>query len=336
MILKKLLVIFLLTITLFAQEYEKENNYTLGEGIKVGNLPFYVGGYFSIDYKNQDSKSRYRINDLALLSYGNYEKFSYMAELEFKEFYTLSETDTGDTTEQDTSLHIERLYIDYNFNENYMLRVGKYNSQVGFWNLLPINVLRDTTSNPISTYKIFPKFTTGLYGSYTSYSDGELKIDTMIQHNDDLDENYNNYVIDEHYSLGVTYSKEELDLKLNIGMFDTYMPDNTTQNLYYFLASIKYETDGYQIMSEVGTQKSKENFTTEYAGYLQGVYRLNEKNAVILRLESYNDKFSSIQDEIAIFGYTYRPLYPVSIKAEYQLHSLEKENQFIFSFSVLF
>jgi len=334
--LKSLVVIVFVVMSLFAQEYEEEKSYEIGEGFQVGELPLYVGGYFSLDYRFKDSKSRYRIDDLAFLAYGNYEKLSYMAEFEYKEFYTLSETDNEYTSEQDTTLHTERLYLDYTFNENFILRVGKYNSPVGFWNLLPINVLRDTTSSPISTERIFPKFTTGLYGSYTTYSEGELKIDTMLQHNDDFDETYNNYVIDEHYALGITYSLEEMDFKINIGTFDNYLPGNTTRNLHYILASFKYETEEYQVMSEFGSQRSNGSFTTKYAGYLQGVYHLSEQHSTILRLESYDDNFYNLQDEMAILGYVYRPLYPIAIKAEYQFHSISVENQFLFSFSVLF
>jgi len=334
--LKSLVVILFIVMSLLAQEYEEEKSYEIGEGFQVGELPLYIGGYFSLDYRFKDSQSRYRIDDLAFLAYGSYEKLSYMAEFEYKEFYTLSETDNEYTSEQDTTLHIERLYADYTFNENFMFRAGKYNSPVGFWNLLPINVLRDTTSSPISTEMIFPKFTTGIYASYTTYHEGEFKIDAILQHNDDFDEAYNNYVIDEHYAIGITYSLNEMDFKINVGTFDNYMPENTTRLLHYFLASFKYETEDYQVMSELGTQKSNGSFTTKYAGYLQGAYYLNEQNTAILRLESYDDNFSDVEDDIAIIGYTYRPLYPVAIKAEYQFHSLKKENQFLFSFSVLF
>jgi len=334
--LKKLLIILILLSGLFAEEYEENREYQLGEGAQVGSLPLYIGGYFSLDYRYKDSKSRYRVDDLALLAYGNYDKLSYMAELEFKEFYTLAEDENGFSTTQDKALHVERLYIDYNFNENYMFRGGKYNSQVGFWNLLPINVLRDTTSNPISTEIIFPKFTTGIYASYNSFDDGDFQVDIMLQHNDDFDSEYNNYVIDEYYALGISYLKNDLALKLDIGMFDNYMPDNTTQNLYYVLASMKYETQNYQVMSEVGTQSATDGVTTEYAAYLQGVYHLSEQHAAIVRLESYNDKLHDVEDNIAIFAYTYRPLYPVVFKAEYQLHSRSDENQLLCSFSVLF
>jgi len=333
----KIIVILLLIISvLFAQESNKEKQYQLGEGTQVADLPLYFGGYFSLNYRNKNSENKYRLNDIALLAYGDYRKISYMAELEFKKFYSLYERDGNYTSQSDTSLHIERLYIDYNFDENYMLRLGKFNSQTGFWNLLPINVLRATTSNPVSTNILFPTFTTGVYASYSSYEEGEFKIDAMLQHNEDLDSTYNNYTMDEHYAIGTSYIEDTLEFKLNIGMFDSYRSNHLTQKLYYTLIALKYEEEAYQIMGELGSQSSKEKVTTMYAGYLQGLYRFTEKHAGVLRFESYDDRVTQKKDNFAIFGYTYRPSYPIALKAEYQLHTLNQDNQFLFSLSVLF
>lgn len=349
-----LILILLFLLPLHAVE-DNENNYNLGEGVQVGSLPFYLGGYFSFDYRHSDSANRYRIDDLAILGYGNYEKFSYMAEFEFKEFYVQTESQSGSTVAQDTKLHTERLYVDYNLNENYMFRVGKYNSPIGFWNLLPVNVLRDTTSNPITSSIIFPQYTTGLGVSYNSYGDADLKIDILVQKNPDLDAGYNNYEINEQYGIGITYTKENLSLKFNTGVFnlvhynlnndssdgDNDGDDDDKSELeqpqrYYGLASAKYESDNFQIMSEVGTQASKTEFTTPYAGYIQGLYRFNDEHSVILRAEAYKENVLHTSENIALVGYTYRPIFPIAIKTEYQFHSISKNDNFLLSFSMMF
>lgn len=328
--MNKILIVCLLILSLHAQD-----EYQLGKGVQVGSLPFYLGGYFSVDYRNLDGENRYRVDDLAILGYGSYEKLSYMLELEFKEFYV--ETHKNDTVEikKDSKLHAERVYIDYNFNENYMLRVGKYNSSIGFWNLLPVNVLRETTSNPVSSSILFPKFTTGISTAYSSYDRGEFKIDVMLQNNEDIDDEYNNYKIDKHYGFGISYEIDDFTLKFNSGYFHKTM-DEIPDDLYYFLISSKYESEKFQILTEMGSQKSQDEFTTNFAGYIQGVYRFTEEHLGVVRVESYDDASTNTNDNLAIFGYTYRPLYPVAIKTEYQFHSISEENQFLFSFSVLF
>ena len=333
MIIKVLFSMFLFWSVLLA---DKTDSYHLGEGVQVASFPMYIGGYISTDYRNFNGENRYRLDDLALLSYGNYNKFSYMAELEYKGFYVLTENAGTYTTGQDRTLHTERLYVNYAFDENYNFRVGKYSTPAGFWNLLPINVLRDTTSIPQSTNLLFPKFTTGVLLSYKSYDDANFNVDVMLQNNADLDATYNNYNMDEHYGIGFGYEKNNLALKFNFGLFDGLFANNSSQNLYYYMASFKYETEKIELLGELGSQKIAHSYTTKYAGFLQGLYRFTQKHAGVLRLESYDNKKTATLEDIAIFAYSYRPLYPISIKAEYQFHSIHKNNQALVSFSVLF
>ena len=332
--MKKVVVILILLVSFI----QGDDDYKLGEGKQIASLPIYIGGYFSIDYKSKDDVDTYRVDDIAFLSYGNYNKLSYVLELEFKEFYSHTKDHGESTIEKDNNLYIERAYVDYSFDENYKLRVGKYNSPIGFWNLLPVNVLRETTSNPESSSRIFPKFTTGANLSYASYSEGELKIDFMLQNNEDIDSNYNNYKMQEHYGLGVGYEKDDYAFKFNAGYF--YKLSDASEidsiRLYYSLLSAKYDSDKYQVLAELGSQKSSQEITTKYAGYIQSVYRFTEKHLGILRYESYDDKANNIKDEMAIVGYTYRPSYPIALKSEYQFHSLDQQNQLLLSLSVLF
>jgi len=328
---RKIIVLLIYIISLYAGEYK------LGEGKQISSLPLYVGGYFSLDYRNIGNENRYRINDLAVMGYGNYDKFSYMSEFEFKSFYVDTRKNGVSTVTKDQKLHRERVYFDYHLNENYTLRAGKYSSPIGYWNLLPINVLRQTTSSPISTHIIFPEFTTGLQASYKTFDDGEFSIDVMLQNNRDLDDTYNNYKIDKHYGFNVLYEQDDYSLKLNGGYFENINASSNEDKRYYFMLSGKYDVEKYQIQAEIGLQdSSKSSATTPYAGYIQGVYRLNEHHNLVARAEAYKYNILKKKERIGIVGYAYRPIYPVSIKAEYQLHSISAENQILFSVSVLF
>ncbi len=329
--MRNFLIFLLLATSLVAKEA-----YKLGEGMQVQELPLYLGGYISLDYKSSQTEDRYRINDLALLAYGNHNKFSYVAELEAKEFYTKRYRTEADNSTYNGKLYVERVYINYTFNENYQLQIGKYNSPVGLWNLYPINVFRETTSSPASTFIIYPKYTTGLLASYQSFGDGELSIDLMLQHNEDVDHEYNNYEIDKHYGFGVSYQIDDYSVKLNGGHFHKVNLGTLEDELYYVLVSAKYETDTYQVLSELGKQRSNDKVTTNYAGYIQGLYRLTQKYSGVVRVEAIDDRVNKINEELIIFGVTYRPLYPVAIKGEYRFHSQNKLNQSLISLSVLF
>ena len=326
---------FLASLFFWSSFLYAQDEYALGEGYQVGDSPIYLGGYFSLDYRKKDEEDRYRVDDISFMSYGGNDTISYMAEFEFKEFYVETRDNDKTTIARDHRLYAERLYFDYNIDENYDLRVGKYNSPIGFWNMMPINVLRETTSSPILNEIIYPKYTTGLDLSYTSFSQGELKLDFVLQDNTSIDDDYNNYDIDKHYALGVTYADDDYTLKVNGGYFSKRSVYEEVNDFTYALISLKYDDDKYQFLAEGGVQSSKEK-DHNYAGYIQGLYRFTSQHIGIIRLEAYKDELENKNDNIAIFGYTYRPLYPVALKAEYQQHSADNENQIIFSFSVLF
>ena len=91
-----------------------------------------------------------------------------------------------------------------------------------------------------------------------------------------------------------------------------------------------------KFQAEVGSQFNQDKTTIPYIGYIQGLYTIEEKHEGIVRLETYSNNITQIKDSFAVVGYTYRPLYPIAIKGEYQWHSLHEENKLLFSLSVLF
>ena len=105
------LILFLLSFLLYSDE-----EYRLGEGFQVGSLPFYLGGYVSLNYLQREQESEYSVDDLAIMSYGNYNKFSYMLELEYKELYQHKDHHGETSNHSDTHLYTERAYVDYNYN----------------------------------------------------------------------------------------------------------------------------------------------------------------------------------------------------------------------------
>ena len=326
---------FILTI-LQAKEYE------LGEGYQLGKSPIYLGGYLSLDYTKytKDNLKKESLNDMAFLSYGSYNKFSYMAEMEFKNYYVRTYTNGKKSTTKDTKLYAERLYADYNANENFMLRFGKYNSSVGYWNLTPINVLRDTTSSPVSTNVIFPKYTTGVDLKYHFFTQSEVAVNITLQDNNSLDEEYNNFYVNKHFGLGLQYSYENLSLKLNGGYFHKKNQALTYVDNYYAYLSFLYDNDTLKLMGGLGHRDDNKIDAVKLATYLQATYEISSHHYPVVRLEHYDTQINIenniSKDSSAIVGYTYRPIYPVAFKVEYQFHSNKTLDKFITSFSVMF
>jgi len=326
--MRRIILLLLFLTRLFAEEYE------LGEGIKVPHLPLYIGGYATVDYlQRADDYHRFRVDDLALLGYGNVDRLSYMAEIEIKEGY-VKEWGKIDRERTSHRVSIERLYADYALSDTFSVRMGKFNTPVGYWNLEPVNVLRDSASNPYLAFIVYPRFTTGIQLTHTNalYSDTDYSL--TLQENDDLDDHFNNISVDRHYGGGVEhFLGDDLRIKANIGYFRT----TDDEDFYYGVAAIEYEQPDYKISAEYGARRSEREWIVPYAFYAQGVWHLKKRHDLIGRFEHYKIDEGAMRDEqIGVIGYTYRPVYPVAIKAEYQAHSYTNENQFHLAFSIMF
>lgn len=326
-----------ISLFFFSTLYGQDSKYQLGQGVQIGELPLYVGGYFSLEYEHAYGKERsLKLDELAIMAYGEYNNFSYMFELEAEDVY--DEVFGNETSEEvNEEIHIERFYVNYEFNENYALKLGKFNSPIGFWNRIPINVLRETSSSPSITTLLFPRFTTGADLLYQTENGYEVGIDTIIQGGEDLDdalnkEIYNNFDADGHYGFGLSLQKDAWNYQFNTGYFHL----TSDEEYYYLLGAVKYEQNDFKLQGELGSQFNDDGTTIPYVGYLQGSYMMKEKHQAIVRLEAYKDKSTDTKDSFAVIGYTYRPLYPIAVKGEYQWHSLHEENKMILSISVLF
>jgi hypothetical protein len=322
--------IFLSSFLLKAEDYE------LGHGIKI-NEHLHIGSYFSTDYSSSDEKKEFRLDDVAILAYGNLSPdFSYL--MEFESAPTYSQNFTNDTIFNDPKLHYERMFIDYIYSNMFNIRFGKQISPIGYWNLEPINVLRDTSSNPIYASVIFPKLFTGLdlFGYFDE--DDTVKYHLFVQNNKDLDEDYIN-IKNEHFvgaSLAYEFS-DEIDFGASVGEYITSIENKRVK---FIESNVRYDSYPFLLQAEIA-YSDVNNQTTDkrdnnLAGYAQGMYSLNMKHALISRYEYIDNGELGKSNSIGIFGYSYRPVYSVSLKAEYQWNSDAYKSKSIISFSVLF
>ncbi len=316
-------------IAFFIATLLQSDEYRMGSGIKIPGVDIYVGGYITADYiQRRDDYNRLRIDDIALITYGNYKRFSYLSEFETKDAY-VKEWGKQEREATNTYLKIERLHVDYAYSDNVVLRAGKFNTPVGYWNLTPVGVLRDSASNPYLAYILYPRYSTGVQVSYEDYLHSGLAYTLMLQHNSDLDDRYNNIIVKEHGVGGIEYGGDALAFKANVGYFKT----RSNATFHYFLLSVQYEQLRYRLTAEYGARSR----SVPYALYIQGVYHVASKHDIIGRFESYKiDEGAYREENIGVLGYTYRPIVPVTCKAEYQLRSYTNESQLKLSFSILF
>lgn len=317
-----------LAIALHAQPY------SLGQGLRIDPM-LNVGGYFSSEFKSKNNTETFSLDDVAVMAYGDINPmFSYLAEFEAVGFYHKN-LSTGEESGSQ-KFHTERFYGDLWLADAYNLRFGKMITPIGYWNTEPVNVLRDTTSNPLYAMLLFPKFLTGidLNGYFPGFDN--VRYHLFAQNNHDFDDEYIN--IPNTHFFGFSAEKELTSQSGCGGSMGEYLT-LTNQRTRFAQANVKYDDTQWQMMGEMMFAKNEFASNVQastLSGYVQSMYRYTQEHAFVSRYEYYNDHHTNYVDNIGVFGYSYRPLYPVSLKGEYQWHSLNNENAFLFSFSVLF
>lgn len=327
---------FITYLLIFTFTFLRADDYQLGHGLKL-NDKLNIGGYFSLDYEKGNTKRQFRLDDVAVMAYGNlYPRLSYLVELEAAPFYTKNYT--TDTTVKDTTFHYERMYLNYSFSDEFNIRIGKQITPIGYWNLEPINVLRDTSSNPLYSNQMFPKLLTGidLYGYLDE--DQSFKYHLFMQKNNDLDEDYINIHNEQFFGLSLEYeASDEFGFGGSVGEF---VIQEQHQHVNYMQLDAKYDNYPFKLQTEVAynaiDNKTLDRKSYKFSGYTQGIYNFNMQHAAIGRYEYFDDNEAGLMHHIGVFGYSYRPIYSVSVKSEYQWNSDSDLSKFIVSFSVLF
>ncbi len=325
--------VFLLSILLQAEDYK------LGQGVQLSK-ELTLGAYFSTDYSKGTGIDRARLDDIAVLAYGVLSsKLSYLLELESAPTYVKDYK--NNSSQKKLKFHYERAYADYMYSDAFSLRVGKFITPIGYWNLEPINVLRDTSSNPLYSSLLFPKFVTGVdVHGYTNIDD-TLQYHLYVQVTNDVDEDYIN--IKNNLFLGTSLNYDfsnEINLGTTLGFFKT---KEIKKDVYFAQINAKYDNYPYLIQTEWAytdiKNKTLVSKAKQFGGYLQGIYNFTNQHAIVSRYEYFRDTQITAfprEQHIGIIGYSYRPVYAISMKAEYQFNSHSELNKAIVSFSVLF
>jgi hypothetical protein len=269
------------------------------------------------------------------MGYGNpTHNFSYLVEFEAVKYYANDFKNNKEATND--RFYIERAYVNYKLSNRLELTAGKFITPGSYWNQVPINVLRDLTSKPRLSLDIFPRLISGLNASGYFLGTETLKYAVFIQKNEDIDHGYNNFATDNHAGASLFREFESFELGVWGGHFHieegskndyagaTFRLETESEKLLIEAAQSRIETPG---IATVGMKKSF---------YAQASHKIVKNHYLAGRYEYYEDETLDFKENITILGYNYRPIFPISLKAEYQLHEASRDNMALFSFSILF
>jgi len=316
----RLILLFLLLIStsIFAQE---EKSY----GWNISNTSLNVGGYLDMTY-DEKCADKFLFNDIAMIVSGRKNRFDLLAEIEFSHI----SLDGKSNQNSDVDINVERLQLSYMLNDKQMFQIGRFNSDIGYWNQAPIPILQDTTTKPYMVGKLFPQATTGLFFRQNINENNSFSL--TYQNNDDLAHQDNSVELKKHSALAYLGAYQDASWRLFLGKY----LDTLNRDFNYYGFGADYDVDDFTLQGEFVFQKSKANNKKPYSAYVQSTWHIEDEQDLVARLEGYDDKLLNIEENIYLLGYVYRPSTNIALKAEYIKHTKLPLNRFVYSLSVLF
>ncbi len=313
-------IFFILAYSSFL--YATENSY----GWNIHNSSLNIGGYLDMTYDSK-REEEFLFNDIAMMFSSNNNRFDLLGEIELSHI----SVDGNSNNSSDIDLKIERLELTYALSDDKSIKIGRFNSDIGYWNQAPISILEDTTTEPYIVKNFFPKATTGIH--YHQDINRNSSFSITFQKNNDISHQDNNIAINRHFALAYYGEKEEFSWRLSLGK---YLNDSSIDANYIGIGS-QYDGDKLVIQAEIFTKNSDDdNNKNLYSAYLQSTWNIKDKHDAIFRFEEYKDNTIETKEQIYLLGYSYRPSKNIVLKSEYIYHQKLPLNRFVYSISVLF
>jgi hypothetical protein len=294
-------------------------------GWDVPNSSLNIGGYLDMTYDDKRDDA-FLFNDIAVILSGNQDRFDLLGEIELSHI-SLDGKSNGNT---DVDINVERLQLTYALSDTQNIRVGRFNSDIGYWNQAPITILQDTTTKPHIVTNLFPKATTGVL--YKKYINENNSFSLTFQHNKDIAHQDESIEVDRHKAFAYHGEKDDFSWRLSLG---AYRDSNHIEAKYLGIGSM-YDGEDFLVQAELFTQDSDKTNKKPFSGYIQPTWHVNDKQDAVFRFESYDDNALDVNEDVYLFGYVYRPSRNMALKAEYIHHTELPLNRVVYSLSVLF
>ncbi|MGZ4958200.1 MAG: hypothetical protein ACXV7J_03015 [Methylomonas sp.] len=294
--------------------------YQLGSGYALSDSGFRLGGYTNAEVTAAGEKPwQFQVTDLSLfVSWDKNSWLRFFSELELADVLTAGQHQTLSTSQ--THFEYERFYFDGLVNDKLTVRVGKFLTPIGQWNVLHAAPLVWTTYRPVATDDLFSTHVSGvmLHGifpfadrqlEYAVYGDATEAADPLSSDNP-----FKN-------ALG-THLRYQWNDQLQIGVsFTNFLLQNIPSARYsLFGVDGLWQYKKYEIRSEI-VYRSHGNQINErslWQGYLQGVLPLTQHFFWVGRYEAFQQMFDKT-GYAGVMGLAYRPSPPIVWKLEYRM-----------------
>ncbi len=294
--------------------------YRAGRGLHFGRTGLNVGGFTTVEYEDERGESGELaldgVNFLVLLQPVDFVRG--FLELEIDDIFTL---DTGDgSIDHDPDVVVERVFGELTLDDSLTARLGKFQTPVGRWNLVPAEPFTWTAFEPVVVETAFDEHTTGgaLYG--TLYPEvGSLRYWVYGQFFDSLDASEDPDPLDRSVGGRLQYDRPLGGWSLGTSFLGSELDDD-----WSFLGAVDAEAQFGTLLltSEFTIQEGDIPERDLWSLYLQGVWEFLPKYLprvyLTARYEHFDRPGDSEDANLGDFGITWIPRPYIRLKANYR------------------
>jgi len=298
---------------------EVDGGYRLGTGYLAGETGLRIGGYASTQFSvPRAAPWSFDVSDLSLfLTWDNGSRLHFFSELEVGEL--LSAGSHKSLGIQNAQFDFERFYLDSLVNNNLTVRLGKFLTPVGEWNLIHAAPLVWTTFRPVATQNLFSTHASGLmlHGS-VNVINRQLEYSVYADTTDNIDPHRSKNSFDNALGAHLRYFLTDT-LKIGASFADFVLHDLHSTRNYLTGLDVSWSYKKFELSSEM-VYRTSDNDGIASAGqvFVQSVVPLNQHWFIVGRYEF----FEQLQDkagQVGLLGLAYKPLPPIVWKLDYQL-----------------
>jgi len=288
--------------------------YTPGRGLGLGDTGLRLGGYSSLELtRDEGDVPRLSLSDLSFfVIYDPFERVHLFSELEIEDLVSVDTKGHGGTA--DNRFEVERLYADLNLRDEVQIRLGRFLTPVGRWNVIHAQPLVWTTSRPLVTDLTFDNDTTGamLFGdlgerfAYSVFGQFVKDFESRPQYQS------------QRYSVGTRF-EVELDPGASLGA--TYLSFRDNERWYQLGgADLAWNRGPLEVLAELTADGADGLAGVQWGTFAQAAVATPLWVHLIGRYE-YFDPRGEAPIHLVDLGIAYRPLPFLLLKAEYLIAS---------------
>lgn len=318
--------------------------YQLGEGYTVGNIN--IAGYVNLAAEiPHDGPAQLAGDDVSLFISGRFHKYvNPFFEAEFSEA-TIWQKNGSLFSDMHPNFVLERLYNDARLGDNLTLRVGKMLTSVGEWNSIHAAPLVWTSTRPMTTYRSFPEYTSGLELHYTPQDSRQPEIQAYWQPNGELMLLRKSPLMRDYLHTRGLQLNWSGDLSDKLGLSFQHADLRHLDQSQTLVGLNARKTLGeFQIETEMtytrinGTRLARVR-NEEWGAYILVAYAIDDKWSLMARHENFSDRNERSGSQNTLLGFSWRPDPAMVWKLEYVRQKgarLNIRSGVFSSFSVLF